>query len=369
MIYSFDIDEKSLYRGIKNDYKRGQSATIATPLNQAKSKDKWRKPIYDFLDGYPSEDIVALPDILKDKCLKNTTSRAECKLIYFITFSKFSIDGVPFDVDASFAMYVKEEISETITKRNGEIGKNTHKGRQRLCYPIGLIHQTNGYKIDNSKVLDKIIEVNGGFAYVVNGFDVNAENGTLNFRTTMVGLDGVFLSNVFKRAKGVGVKLNVNGINFDENLFSKRKDSVLSATESNTFFKTLEKIQSSRMDNGIKGEEYVFKNIGKILGLRNIECPVHISQKYPQSPYDIECSVEGVRKYIEVKSTSGNKKVFLMSQGERKFMEKYDKDYILVLVINVTSNHRRAFTYSRREIENTNIMKQEFQSIKYIVKE
>ena len=369
MIYSFDIDEKSLYRGITNDYKRGQSATIATPLNQAKSRDKWRKSIYRFLKGYTSEDIATLPDTLKDKCLKTTTSKAECKLIYFNIFSKFSLDDVPFDADASFAMYVKEEISETITKRNGEIGINTHKGRQRLCYPTGLHYQAAGYNIDNGKILNKIIEVNGGFAYVVNGFDVNTENGTLNFRTTMVGLNGVFLSNVFKRAKGVGVKLNVNGINFDENSYSKRKESILSKTESNTFYTTLKKIESASRANGIKGEEYVFENLGKILKLSNIKFPVHVSKKYPQSPYDIECSVEGIKKYIEVKSTSGNKKVFCMSKGERKFMRKYDKDYILVLVINVVSNHRRAFTYSRREIENANIMEQEFLNIKFIVKE
>lgn len=369
MIFSFDIDEKSLYRGITNDYKKGQSATIATPLNQAKSQDKWRLSIYKFLEGYSSENIEALPDTLKDKCLKNTTSKAECKLVYFFIFSKFSVDGVPFHVDASFAMYVKEEISESIIKRDGEIGVNTHYGRQRLCYPIGLNHQTDDYNIDNDKVLKQIIEVNGGFAYVVNGFDVNAEDGTLNFRTTMVGLKGVFLSNVFKRKKGIGLKLNINGVNFDENYFSRIKESILSSTESKDFYKTLEKIESSRRANGMKGEEYVFDNIEKILRFKGVESLIHISKKYPQSPYDIECSVEGVKKYIEVKSTSGDKKVFLLSKGERKFMEKYDKDYILVLVINVLSNQKRAFTYCREEIENTDKMEQEYQNIKYIVKD
>ena len=42
MKYSFNIDEKSLYRGIKNDYKKGQTATVHTPINQSKDKNKWR---------------------------------------------------------------------------------------------------------------------------------------------------------------------------------------------------------------------------------------------------------------------------------------------------------------------------------------
>lgn len=369
MIFSFDIDEKSLFRGIKNDYKKGQSATVATPLNQAKNPSNWRNAIYDFFKGYPTESINALPATLKDKCLKQTTSKASTKLVYFNTFSKFSLDGTAFEADASFAFYVKEEISNTIIRRDGSSGYNTHLGRQRLCYPLALNHHSDGYNIDNSVVLNKILEVNGGFAYVVNGFDIDTEEKSLNFRTTMVGIKGVLLSNVFRRGKGVGVKLNVNGVNFDSTLISQGNDTFLSTTESNTFFKTLEKIQTASRANGLKGEEYVFDNITKILHLSNIESSDHISKKYPQSPYDIEYSVGGVKKYIEVKSTSGDKKIFMLSKGERRFMEKYDKDYTLVLVINVTSNHRRTFLYTRREIENTHIMEQEYQSIKYIVKD
>jgi hypothetical protein len=183
----------------------------------------------------------------------------------------------------------------------------------------------------------------------------------------MVGIKGVFLSNVFKRGKGVGVKLNVNGINFDEELFSKRKESVLSEIESNTFYSLLEKIQDSSRKNGIIGEEFVYNNLNMIIG-SNAESPCHVSKNYPQSPYDIECYIEGKKKYIEVKSTSKEKKVFLMSRGERRFMEKYEKDYILVLVTNVRSNHRKFSKYNRKQIENSSIMEQEFQSIKYIVK-
>lgn len=366
---SFNIDEKSLFRGITNDYKKGQTATIATPLNQSKNPAKYRKDIYDFLNSYPSISIDSIPSTLSDKCLKKTTSKSECKLVKFIVFSKFSLDGIEFDPGASYAMYVKEEISEYIKNQRGEMVENTHLGRQRLCYPISLSHKTDGYNIDNCLVLEKIMEVNGGFAYVVNGFDVDTENGILNFRTTMVGLRGVLLSNVFKRGKGVGVKLNVNGINFDEKLYSHGKGTILSTTESNDFFQTLEKIRRASRENGKRGEEYVLNNIEKILNVSKLDNPpVHVSDKYPQSPYDIEIFIDGVKKYIEVKSTSKDKKVFIMSKGERHFMKRYDKDYVLILVTNVNSNKRRTFKYKRKDIEDANKMTQELQNIKYIVK-
>lgn len=367
MKYSFDIDEKSLYRGVKNNYISGQSPTVHTPLNQAKKEYKWRTSIYEFLKGYSSKNIVTLPDILNDKCLRKTTSKAEGKIVYFYVFSKFSLDGIPFDADASFAMYVKEETSEIITTREGNLADNTHLGRQKLHYPISLLHKTDGFNIDNKLVLGRILTVNGGFAYVVNGFDVDTDTETLNFRTTMVGPEGVLLSNVFKRQKGVGLKLLVDEISLDKEVFVSATNKILTKDENELFIATLEKIQQSSRNNGKVGEEYVFDNLKKILGNDPVNI-VHVSQKFPQSPYDIECFVDGKKRYIEVKSTEKDKKTFYMSRGERNFMEKYHDSYLLVLVTNVKSKHKRIFKYNRDSIMDESTMTQELQSIKFIVK-
>lgn len=368
MIYSFDIDEKSLFRGIINDYKRGHTATIATPLNQSKNPEKWRNDIYKFMEGYPSMDINSLPAILKDKCLKLTTSTAKCELIKFYVFSNFLLDGVPFNVNASFAMCVKEEISEVIVKRDGSQGTNTHLGRQRLSYPMSLKHFTDGYNIDNGIVLDRIIEENGGFAYIVKGFEVDTESKTLNFRTTMVGLKGVPLSNVFIRKKGVGTKLIVDGLLSPLNIQTFSSENI-SKEEKNSFFATLDKIQKSSRENGKTGEKYVFENIKKFFKKEDvIEDVVHVSDTYPQSPYDIECIVNGKKQYIEVKSTKGTKKEFYMSKGERLFMDKYENNYFLVLVTDVKSTHKKHIKFYRKDIKNEAIMQQECQSIKFIVK-
>ncbi len=366
MKYSIVIDEKSLYRGVKNDFSKGQTPTVHTPLNQSKDEKKWRKDIYDFLNGCGSEDITKLPKRLYDKCLPQTTSKASSKIAGFYIFSKFALDGVPFFVDYSFAMYLKEETSESIIQRDGKVSMNTHLGRQKLHYPISLAHITDGYNIDNRVVLDQIIKENGGFAYVVNGFDYDTETMTLNFKTTMIGLEGVLLSNVFKRQKGIGVKLLVDGIGLDKLSIVSTADKVLTKEENNTFISSLEKIQKSSRSNGQKGEDFVFDNIEKIIGKKPEE-KVHISKKYPLSPYDIECIINGVKMYIEVKSTEKEKKVFFMSKGERQFMEKYEKQYLLVLVTNVKSSHRRHFKYQRKDLMESKNVKQELQDIKFIV--
>lgn len=368
MKYSFIIDEKSLFVGVKNDYAKGQSPTVHTPLNQARDKNKWHNDIYDFLEGCKSEDkIDSLPEILKEKCLSKTTSKALGKIVNFFVFSKFALDGEPFDAGSSFAMYVKEETSETIVQRNGEVTNNTHLGRQKLHYPMTLAYITDDYNIKNKIVLDKIIEVNGGFAYVVNGFDYDTETQILNFKTTMIGPEGVLLSNVFRRQKGVGVKLLLDGVSLDKPSLASTARQILTQEENEAFISTLEKIQKSSRSNGLLGEEYVYNNIEKIIGNKPEE-KRHISKLYPQSPYDIECKVNGETKYIEVKSTKDSKRTFYMSRGERRFMDKYEQHYLLILVTNVISAHKKAIKYQRKDIMNPNTMEQELQSIKFIVK-
>ena len=77
--------------------------------------------------------------------------------------------------------FIKREMSLKIKDRKGDIVDNTHIGRQKLHYPISLFYKSDVFNIDNKIVLDKILKVNGGFAYVVNGFDIDTETNILNF--------------------------------------------------------------------------------------------------------------------------------------------------------------------------------------------
>lgn len=207
------IDEKSLFYGLYNDYERGQTATVSTPINQSQDPNKWHK------------DIVALytsglamnnpPQALINKCLNKTTSQANSKIDYFFEFKKILIDGVPLKTDKSFGIYVKEEIDMFIKNKEGKMVRNTHLGRQKLHYPISLHYHDKNINVDNSGVLDAILTQNGGFAFVVRGFECDTDNKTLNFLTSLIGLKGIFLSNVFKIQKGVGKKLLLDEIDLE----------------------------------------------------------------------------------------------------------------------------------------------------------
>ena len=49
-------------------------------------------------------------------------------------------------------------------------------------------------------------------------------------------------------------------------------------------------------------------------------------------------------------------------------MDKYEKNYLLILVTNVNSVHRKANIYKRNEILNPDIMEVDYDRILYIVK-
>ena len=369
MIIRFGIDEKSLYRGVINDYKRGQSATVHTPLNQSIDPEKWRKDIYSFINNYPSLKVSSLSPELVDKCNIKTTSKAKTRLIKFYCFDKLLLDGKPFSTNASFAIYVKEEIDEKIHHRDGTLTDNPHFGRQKLHYPISFKYDSGEYSIDNDKVLDTIMEINGGFAFMVNQFEIDTEKRSLNFITTMIGLKGeVLLSSVFRRKKGKGQKLLMT----EDNTIPRIQDYIdtggkaLTKEENRKFFETLKKIDKARRRSGRLGEDYVFKNLERVLG-HKVENPVHVSKKYPLSPYDIEYELNGEKKYLEVKSTSGTKKVFFMSKGERKFMDKYETDYTLILVVNVKSRTKTNYKYTREQIMSPTVMTQDIPDMKFTV--
>ena len=92
------------------------------------------------------------------------------------------------------------------------------------------------------------------------------------------------------------------------------------------------KTNKTKSENGKLGEEIILKQLSQQKGVSEI---YHTSLEYPTSPYDIEYYDGNIKKYVEVKATQGNKKVFNMSSGEIKFMNRYKDDYILFLITNV----------------------------------
>lgn len=346
----FKIDEKSLYYGIYNDYKKGQTATVSTPLNQSKNPDKWHKDILQLLGtGVASGNV---PDALLGKCLSKTTSKANTKLIELYEFRNIYLDGKKLDTNASFCIYIKEEIDQTTKSRKGQTITNVHFGRQKLHYPTSLKHKTDGFNIDNGEVLNAIIKQNGGFAYIVRGFEVDTGRNSLNFITTMIGVEGVFLSNVFVKQKGVGKKLLLKEIDLDSlNITTRAEDDSkvqLSKEDLDVVLGIFEKANKSKIENGKRGEEIIIEKLKENSAFYEI---YHTSLDYPTSPYDIEYYEDGVKKYVEVKATQGNNKIFNMSSGEIKFMETYQEHYILYLVTNVKDRFPDIYEFTCGQIK------------------
>ena len=356
------IDEKSLFYGLYNDYVKGQTATVSTPINQSKDPNKWHK---DIISLYSTGlDIGSIPEDLLDKCLTKTTAKANSKINYFYSFDNLFLDGEKLDVNSSFGFYIKEEIDEFITKRDGSKGKNTHLGRQKLHYPVSLNYHGYGLNIDNAKVLDAILDKNGGFAFVVRGFEIDVDKKTLNFITSMIGLKGILLSNVFRKKKGVGKKLLVDDLNLEAQDISQDSYVMLSKVNpeksKDTNFDALSKV---RAENGKLGEQYAFDHIKELIN-EYIEDVVHVSKDYPTSPYDIEYMENGVKKFLEVKATSGTKGVFNMSSGEIKFMTKYKDNYTLILITEV----KEAFPKTKSlKYDNIVHLKKEYPSTRFFL--
>lgn len=153
------------------------------------------------------------------------------------------------------------------------------------------------------------------------------------------------MSYVFLAKKGVGEKRLVNDLNPDDfEIFSKTPSMVSNIKPGKIEDNEFDILNKIRADNGKTGEGFVFENIKKFTS-ENAKEAFHVSKLYPTSPYDIGYMGNGVKKYVEVKATSGSKRVFYMSSGEIAFMEKYKENWTLVLVTKCRKNFKEDKIY------------------------
>lgn len=348
----FKIDEKSLFYGVYNDYKKGQTATVSTPLNQSSNPDKWRNDILKLKESNCRQSN--LPAMLINQCQRNSHSGNEITDVF--VFDKMLLNGDKLNTDSQFVMYIKKETDEYITKLNGKKAKNTHLGRLKLHYPQNFIFKSDGYNIDNKKVLDDILKQNGGFAFIVRGFEYSQTERTLNIITSLIGPQNIRLSTVFIRKKGIGEKLIIDPSKVskaDVILSNEIVDAVDDELEYNLpNNKDIELRNESKFLNGVLGEEKVFKILSEQLTEENEL--YHTSKDYKYSPYDIEYMEKGHKHYIEVKATSGSKKIFNMSKGEIKFMQEYKNYYTLYLVTKVREEFPEIYKYTCDDIMKMN---------------
>lgn len=358
------IDEKSLYYGIKNPYERGETATVSTPINQSKDSNKWHKDILSLYDTSLAFPKKRIPMYLEKQCIRKTTGTGDTELDSLYIFDNIQIDGKKLKTKFSFAFYIKKETSKYIVDRKGNRVINTHYGRLKLHYPITLKYVHDGFKINNREIMEAILNQNGGFAYVVRGFEIDEAKKILNIVTSIVGEKNILLTSVFIKKKGVGKKLLLTEVNYSKQ--DANSDIIQNIIPIKTSHEKdddyYRRINVARTKNGKTGEEYVFNNIKDIIG-DFVSDPYHTSKEYPSSPYDIEYFKGKTKKYVEVKSTSSSIKQFIMSLGEIRFMKEYNKDYILILVTEVNSQFPKLYKYSPAQIVRMKKIPQNFKIV------
>jgi len=328
-IIRFKIDEKSLFYGCKNDFNKGHTATVSTPINQSNDPKKWHNDILNLINTNARLSINDVPSRLIDLCQRNSKSENIIQDIFI--FSNIYVDGRKLNTNYQFLMYIKKETAEMIKNLKGNLTKNTHLGRLKLHYPISFSYKSDNYNIDNESILKEILNLDKGYAFIVRGFEYNEDDKSLNIITSIIGPENALLSTVFRVAKGTGKKLRTN---FDmvtlETLIAEHiKDEV---NDDDIEVKDIyENRNKTSRHNGKKGEDYIFD----LLSQENTNI-YHTSIDYPTSPYDMEyVNEKGIKIYVEVKSTQSDRIYFRMSKYEYEFMEKYKDQYTLYIVMNI----------------------------------
>ena len=344
----FKISETSLRYGMYNNYQKGHTASVETEINQSKNPLKWRHDILKLRNMNCRVPDDKISNDLIDTCRKNEKNKTHVTDIF--VFDNILVNGEKLDVDASYCMYIKEEISETANVINASHDSNTHLGRLMIHYPISFDYRKDGFNINNRLVLDKIMETNGDYAFVVSGFVYYPESHTLNFLVKLVGPRGILLTSVFREGKGVGQKLKIDdSFSYENNIIVTCKRNAITGKEDIE----IEEVNRTKSSNGLKGEEFVYQLLKEKLSEDNDL--FHTSKTYRFSPYDIEYIENGIKKYIEVKATQSNKEIFNLSSGELKFMKEHRDNYILYMVTNINSHFPSYKTYTYNDIMKMNM--------------
>ena len=91
-------------------------------------------------------------------------------------------------------MFTKEEIDS----------ERAQCGRIKLHYPLSI--KNFSYSIDNRRVINAISDFLNGYAFLVESFEYDFDDDSLNFNVLLVGYSGIPYSKVFINNKGVGNK-------------------------------------------------------------------------------------------------------------------------------------------------------------------
>ena len=322
------IDTKSLYYNILNDNLKGHTCTVATPIKQGKATNPFLSEIYKIpkqVDFEKSEKLIR-------ELVKNSKSIVKINNVF--VFDKIRINGHLLDVDANFCMFVKEEIDSS----------RAQFGRIKLHYPLSI--KDSDYSIDNRKVINAISDYLFGYAFLVESFEYDFDDDSLNFNVLLVGYSGIPYSKVFINNKGVGNKYNQNIRNYidlyDSEIIALRQKYGVDVS-TNNFNEYLDKGRVIAKDIV---EQYLLS-----IGANNIR---DVSEDYPYSLYDFQYYVGGEIHYSIVFPTYTRKEYFNLSSYQNHFINSFENSSI-ILVTDIDGENQ-VHVIKRENIKNYSVL-------------
>lgn len=329
--FTFKIDTKSLYFGIKNDNDFGHTATVATNLRQGTIT----KPGLSLIRNLPNRlNPEKLPDLVQ-KCALH--SKTAVRITDLFVFDEIYVDGIKIKTNFSFCFYIKEEIDQS----------KYQCGRLKLHYPISLAYDDGHLSVNNRDVFDSIAKHIGHYAFLVRAFRFLPAERSVDFITSIVGPEEIPYSKVFadqKGGKGNFAKTFAKLPDaYDMEIIALKHSPLYAGGVTPENFKLI----ATEMQN--KAIDIVINELEKDPENSDI---LAIVREYPFSLYDIEYHHGTEKKYLIVKSTATSLTSFYLSNIEYTFLADYKDSAKLILVQKAGCDHPTLLPFSFEEISS-----------------
>lgn len=299
------IDTKSLYYNVLNDNIKGHTCTVATPIKQGKSINPFLKEVYRI----PEQIDFEKHEQLIKELTKNSKSIVKINNVF--VFEKLKVNGQVLNVDASYCIYIKEEIDKS----------RAQFGRIKLHYPLSIKYEI--LNIDNRKVINAISDFVHGYAFIVESFEYNFEDRSLNFNVLLAGYSNIPYSKIFINNKGVGSKYNKAVKNYfdmyDTEIISLRKKYTDQVSTENF----IEYIETGFDISKQKVRQYL--ESVRAINIRDI------SSEYPYSLFDFQYYINDTIHYVIVFSTYTKSIYFNLSSWQNQFINTFDNVEIFLV--------------------------------------
>ncbi len=302
------IDTKSLYYNVLNDNTKGHTCTVATPIKQGNSINPFLKEVYRI----PEQIDFEKHDILIKELTKNSKSIVKINNVF--VFEKLKVNGQILNVNSNYCIYTKEEIDKS----------KVQFGRIKLHYPLSIKYEP--LNIDNRKVINAISNYMHGYAFVVESFEYDFEERSLNFNVLLAGYSNIPYSKIFINNKGVGSKYN----KVVKNYFDMYDSEIIALRKKYTDIVSTENF-IEYIESGFNISKQIVKDHLEDIGATHIR---DISDCYPYSLFDFQYYINGTIHYAMVFSTYTNSIYFNLSSWQNQFINTFD-NVVIYLITDV----------------------------------